>query len=278
MKAALRVFLFPLLFPLLATVSLAQTQSLRPWQEITVPSTSEVAANLKAPPREYGAIAAFTSWNGADPADVRRRIVADLDRMSANGMFLINLSPGRRDMAHGEPAYLSPGHMDQVKFTVAELAKRNMRMWIQDESDYPSGFAGGYITERTPQLGMQVIVADITVHVSPGETLDMPVPAATMAIWATETDQTGVVKQVVPVPVPANGQLKWLTPNEGTTPNEPRMSWQVTIMRHAYISSPTRNFNRADGSRAKDGTYSLIDYLDPKATDTFLSIVHETYR
>jgi len=276
MKAALKISLLPLLLPLLAPGSLAQSQ--RPWQEITVPSTSEVAANFKAPPREYGAIAAFTSWNGTDPAEVRRRIVTDLDRMSANGMFIINLSPGRRDMAHGEPAYLSPGHMDQVKFTVDELAKRNMRMWIQDESDYPSGFAGGYITERYPQLGMQVIVADITVHVSPGETLDMPVPAATMAIWATETDQTGAIKQVVQVPVPANGQLKWLTPYEGTTPNEPRMSWQVTIMRHAYISSPTRNFNRADGTRAKDATYSLIDYLDPKATDTFLSIVHETYR
>ena len=49
-------------------------------------------------------------------------------------------------------------------------------------------------------------------------------------------------------------------------------------MRHVYLSSPTRNFNRADGTRAKDGTYSLIDYLDPKATDAFLSIVHETYR
>ena len=71
-------------------------------------------------------------------------------------------------MAHGEPAYLSPGHMDQVKYTVAELAKRNMRMWIQDESDYPSGFAGGYITERYPQLGMQDIVTDITVHVAAG--------------------------------------------------------------------------------------------------------------
>ncbi len=80
-------------------------------------------------------------------------------------------------MAHGEPAYLSPGHMDLVKYIVAELAKRNMRMWIQDESDYPSGFAGGYISERYPQLGMQDIVADITVHVAPGQTLQMPVPA-----------------------------------------------------------------------------------------------------
>jgi hypothetical protein len=83
---------------------------------------------------------------------------------------------------------------------------------------------------------------------------------------------------VIPIPVPADLQLKWLTPAEGSTPREPHYNWQVQFVRHVYLSSPTRNFNRADGTRAKDGTYSLIDYLDPKATDAFLSIVHETYR
>ena len=27
-----------------------------------------------------------------------------------------------------------------------------MKLWIQDESDYPSGFAGGKISEEYPQL------------------------------------------------------------------------------------------------------------------------------
>ncbi len=271
---SLSLSLTPLLF---AQAKTAAQPDARPWQQVTVPSTREVAANFKAPPREYGAIQPFQSWNGTDPAEVRQRISRDLDRLSANGTFIINLSPGRRDMAHGEPAYLSPGHMDQVKFTVAELAKRNMRMWIQDESDYPSGFAGGYITERYPQLGMQDIVADITVHVAPGQTLQMPVPPDTLAIWATEMDAQGAVEKVIPIPVPADLQLKYLTPAEGTTPNEPRHSWQVQFLRHVYLSSPTRNFNRADGTRAKDATYTIIDYLDPKATDAFLHTVHETY-
>ena len=267
MKTALRLSLLPLL----GVISLAQ----RPWQQVTVPSTSEVAANFKAPPREYGAIQPFQSWNGADPQEVRGRIVRDLDRLSANGIFIINLSPGRR--SPGEGKYLSPEHMDQVKFTVAELAKRNMRMWIQDESDYPSGFAGGYISERYPELGMQDIIADITVHVAPGQTLTMPVPSNTLAIMALESDANQQVEKVIPIPVPADLQLKYLTPAEGSTPNEPRHSWQVVFVRHVYLSSPTRNFNRADGTRAKDGTYSLIDYLDPKATDAFLHTVHETY-
>src|SRR5665213_3785525 len=100
----------------------------RPWQTIVVPTVGETAANFKSPPREYGAIQPFASWNGADPAEVRSKIVRDFDRLSANGIFIVNLSPGRR--APGEGKYLSPEHMEQVKFTVQEAAKRNMRLWI----------------------------------------------------------------------------------------------------------------------------------------------------
>jgi hypothetical protein len=152
--------------------------------------------------------------------------------------------------------------MDEVKFIAAEAAKRNMRFWIQDESNYPSGFAGGYIQDRYPQLGMQVMTADISVRVVTGQTLDMPVPPDTLAIWAAENNGT-----VVPIPIPADGKLKYQAP----------VTSQVKFLRHIYLSSPTRNDNRADGTRAKNATYSLIDYLDPKATDAFLHITHETY-
>ena len=257
------------MFLLLAAVLPAQ----RPWQEITTPPLREVAANFKAPPHEYGAIQPFASWNGPNPKEVRERIVRDFDQLAANGVFVVNLSPGR-----GEPKYLSAEHMDQVKFTVQEAAKRGMRLWIQDESDYPSGFAGGNISRLYPQLGMQGIVADIRVRVVPGQTLTMPAPPDTLAIFATKTSTDQQIQGVINIPVPANGQLKWTVPAEGSTPNEPRLSWEVVFVRHVYVSSPTRNFNREDGTRAKDALYSLIDYLDPEATRAFLKTVHETYR
>jgi len=284
MKATLRYFLVPLFLlpvlflPLTATVAKAQAQaqSPRPWQQVTRVHRRG-RGELKVSAREYGAMQQFQSWNGTDPAAVRARISSDLDAMEANGIFIINLSPGRRDMANGEPAYLSPGHMDMVKYVVAELAKRNMRMWIQDESDYPSGFAGGYISERYPQLGMQDITADITVHVAPGQTLQMPVPADTLAIWSTETDQTGAIKQVIPIPVPADMQLKYLTPAEGTTPNEPRYSWQVTFLRHVYLSSPTRNFNRADGTRRRTArTRSSTTWIRRRLTPSCIPCMRPT--
>ena len=257
------------MIPLLAAVLPAQ----RPWQQITVPSVRDVAANFKAPPHEYGAIQPFTSWNGPDANERKARIVQDLDRLSANGIFIVNVSPGR-----GIPAYLSPDHMAQMKFIVQEAKKRGMKIWLQDESDYPSGFAGGKIRQLYPQLGMQGILADIHVRVAPGQTLTMPVPSDTLGIMATETARDQTLHNVVPIPVPADGQLKWTVPNEGSTPNEPGYSWEVVFVRHIYVSSPTRNFNREDGTRAKDGYYTLIDYLDPDATRAFIKIVHETYR
>ena len=256
--------------PLLAAVLPAQ----RPWQQITVPSVREVAANFKAPPHEYGAIQPFLSWNGGDAQERMARIVQDLDGLSANGMFIVNVSPGR-----GVPMYLTPEHMGQMKFVVQEAKKRGMKIWLQDESDYPSGFAGGKISQQYPQLGQQAVVPDIKIRVQSGQTLTLPMPPDTLGIMALETTyEDHRLNKVVPIPLPSNGQLKWIVPNEGTTPNEPRYDWDVVFVRHIYLSRPTRNFNRADGTRAKDGLYSLIDYLDPEATRAFLKITHETYR
>jgi hypothetical protein len=265
-----KVWITLAMLPLLAAVLPAQ----RPWQQITVPSLREAAANFKAPPHEYGAIQPFLSWNGGDAKERMARIVQDLDRLSANGIFIINVSPGR-----GVPLYLTPEHMNQMKFVVQEAKKRGMKIWLQDESDYPSGFAGGKISQQYPQLGMQGLVADIQVRVQAGQTLTMPVPADTLGIMALETGyQDHQLRNIIPIPLPSNGQLQWTVPKEGTTPNEPMLAWDVFFVRHVYVSAPTRNFNRADGTRAKDGLYSLIDYLDVDATRAFLKITHETYR
>jgi hypothetical protein len=264
-----KVFITLAMVLLLAPVLPAQ----RPWQQITFPPVRDVAANFKAPPHEYGAIQPFTSWNGPDANERMSRIVQDLDRLSANGIFVVNVSPGR-----GVPMYLTPEHMTQMKFVVQEAKKRGMKLWLQDESDYPSGFAGGKISQQYPQLGMQGIVADIHVRVAPGQTLTMPAPPDTLGIMALETGQDQQLHNIIAIPLPSNGELKWTVPNEGSTPNEPRYTWEVVFVRHIYVSSPTRNFNREDGTRAKDGLYSLIDYLDADATRAFLKITHETYR
>jgi hypothetical protein len=259
------------LLPLLAAALPAQ----RPWQQITVPSLSEAAANFKTPPREYGAIQPF--WNlpsiaGSNLQNARERIIQDLDRLAANGVFVVNMAPVRSP--HPDPKYLSPEHMSLVKFAVQEAAKRGMKLWLQDESDYPSGFAGGKIVEQYPQLCMQGILADVRIAVTPGQRFSMPAPPDTLGAFFVDP-ATGTT-QVVPV---RDGQLKWIPPppippdNGGS--NQPV---DLVLVRHVYRSGPTRSFNREDGTRAKDALYPLIDYLDVDATRAFIKITHETYR
>ena len=250
--------------PLLAAVLPAQ----RPWQQITVPSLREAAANFKAPPHEYGAIQPFATWNGPDAGERMARIVQDLDRLSANGVFVVNMSPGR-----GEPKYLSPEHLSQVKFVVLEAAKRGMKLWLQDEYDYPSGFAGGKISEQYPELTMQGLDADIRISVMPGQTLAMPTPPDTLGALAVFA-QTGAV---VNVPISAGG-IKWMAPAPPPGAGGYPKPWELVLVRHVFRSSPTRMSNRADGTRAKDSQYSLIDYLNPDATRAFLKITHEAYK
>jgi hypothetical protein len=247
-----------LLFPLVAAALLAQ----RPWQQITVPSVRDVAANFKTPPREYGAIH-WAIWGGEL---TKQRIVSEFDTLAANGVYIVNLGPSQ----HMSPKYLSPEHLALTKFAVDEAVKRGMKIWIADEGSYPSGFAGGLISKEYPQLAMQGIVADMRISVAPGQTLSMPAPQDTLG--AFYVDAAGSA-QVVPI---RNGQIKWTPPPPGS--NGPVRPVELAIVRHVYRSSPTRYINREDGTTAKDALYSLIDYLDADATRAFLKTTHEVYK
>src|SRR5207253_987520 len=137
-------------------------------------------------------------------------------------------------------------------FVVEEAAKRGMKIWIQDGSDYPSGFAGGKMVEQYPQLTMQGPDADIRIKVMPGQTLRMPVPPDTLAALA-EFPSTGAIQSVKL----DSGGISWMAPAppQGAS-GYPKPCEQVLI-RHMQRSSPTRNFNRADVTRAKDSQYAL---------------------
>jgi hypothetical protein len=237
----------------------------RPWQQVTIPTLREAAANFKTPPREYGAIQPFASWNGPD---AKSRVAPDLDRLSANGIFVVN---SRRGAANRN--IFRPDHMSLVKLVVQEATKRGMKLWLQDESDYPSGFAGGKISEEYPQLTMQGLDADIRISVMPGQTLKMPTPPDTLGALAVYAP-TGAAEIVKIDPAASS----WRAPAPPAGAAGYPKPWELVLVRHVFRSSPTRNNNRADGTRAKDSQYSLIDYLNPDATRAFLKVTHETYK
>jgi len=264
MKLSTIMVLPMILFLLMSGPSLTLAQSA--WRQVTIPTVREAAASFKAPPSEYGAIH-WAIWGGQQ---TKERIVADIGQIYANGgrVYMINNSRGLR------PLYFTPEYLDLVKVVVQECKKRGMKVWIEGDAGYPDGFAGGMISRDYPNLGMQGIVADARYSVAAGQTLKMPLPPNTLGIFVNqrESSRAGTTAPARPstvLPLPADEQFQWTAPNLGM--------WEVTFVRHVYRSSPTRFVNREDGTNEKDSKYSLIDYLDPEATRTYMKLIFETY-
>jgi hypothetical protein len=129
------------------------------------------------------------------------------------------------------------------------------------------------VSEQYPQLTMQGLDADIRINVMPGQTLTMPTPPDTLGALAVFA-QTGAVQTV---PIRSSG-INWRAPAPPPGAGGYPKPWELILVRHIFRSSPTRASNRADGTRAKDSQYALIDYLNPDATRAFLKITHETYK
>ncbi len=248
---------------------IAQRSAERPWQEITDPSLSEVASHFRTPPREYGAIH-WAIWGGEL---TRERIVREFDSLVRSGVYVVNFGPARGM----RPEYLSPEHLALTKFAVEEAARRGMKVWLADEGSYPSGFAGGRISEEYPQLCMQGIVADIRISVAPGQTISMAAPEDTLAAMIVSpaagsggrgaANAGGATSEALAL---QDGRIRWTAPPEGRH--------EIVLIRYVFRSSPTRYINRADGTYSKDSLYSLIDYLNPEATRAFLKTTHEVYK
>jgi len=256
--------LFLFLILLIPILSPSDVYAQSPWQQVTIPSVREAAASFVKPPSEYGAIN-WAIWGGQQ---TKEKITAEISQIHANGgsVYMINNSRGLL------PKYFTPEYLDLVKLVVTECKKFGMKVWIEGDAGYPDGFAGGMISRDYPDMGMQGIVSDSRYTVAAGQTLDIPLPPNTLGVLV---NQRASARAASPPPksevlqLPSGGQFQWTAPNQGM--------WAVTFVRHVYRSSPTRFVNREDGTNAKDSRYSLIDYLNPEATRTYLKIIFDQY-
>jgi hypothetical protein len=241
---------------LFATVLLAfsAVAADRPWQQITVPSVRQAAANFSTPPAEYGMVL-WWYWNGQMTESA---ILSDLDELHAHGVTEVVIWA-----YYGlEIGYLSDTWFQRIQFAVAAARDRGMRVWIEDEGSYPSGFAGGAITNQYPQQRMKALVAVASVTVTGGNPVALNVSAQDLAAWATESASGTVV--TLPI---VNGGINW-TPPAGR--------WQISLVEWQYHTPNTRYVGNP--GFPKNTKYSMFDFLDPAATRQFLAIVHQRYQ
>ncbi len=247
----MRYSLIYILFHLLSGLT-ANAQ--RPWQAISDPGIKILAQNFSNPPSEYGMIL-WWGWDGPVTDTVIRR---DLDRINAMGFRGVMLEAG-----YGMTAkYLSPEWFALTAEAVSEAKNRDMKVWIEDEGKYPSGFAGGKFSSERPDLKMQGLVVTERIDVKPGESVNIKLPF--YAVSAAAYNNKNKTTEILDI---SSGELKWLVPDG---------EWRIFVAGHRFRSSVTRSVNNL--TRGKDTTASLMDYLNPAATRQFLDWTHEQYR
>lgn len=95
---------------------------------------------FRHPTSEYRA-APFWAWNCDLDDDLLCREIGYMQKMGMGGFHMHT----RSGMS---VKYLSDRYMDKVRLCVNEARRRNMLAWLYDEDKWPSGFAGGYVTEK----------------------------------------------------------------------------------------------------------------------------------
>ncbi len=82
----------------------------------------------------------FWAWNGELCAEEIRRQVNVMKEMGFGGFFMHSRAGLRTE-------YLGNEWMDMVETAVDEAEKLGMEAWLYDEDRWPSGSAGGLVTE-----------------------------------------------------------------------------------------------------------------------------------
>lgn len=225
------------------------------WHHLTLPAYNDMVKDLAAPPAQYDQ----TMDYGLGRNMTQETMSRELDSINKQGINAISI-----EGTYGTPEpYLSAGYMEGVKVLVAELKKRGMHMWIIDEGQYPSGFAGGLISKKAPEYRMQGIVVAGRIRLGDHESISNQVlpPQVISAVAVNDSTRESRIIDV------HSGSLNWAGISG---------KWQITLAEHRFKTSVTRS--ATNPTHGKDTANSLIDYLDPAATGKFLEFTHEQYK
>ncbi len=244
-----RILLWSLFTFLAAAIPAAE-----PWQRTSDPTVAEAARLFQSPPPEYGAVL-WWGWDG----DVNEAVIQrDLDNIKAHGFTQVMIEAGY-NMPDG---YLTDGWFARVALAVREAKARGMRVWVEDEGKYPSGFAGGRFSKLRPELREQALWPGERIPAVGGVTIDREVslPDTICVVAVNQADHS---RRMIPI---ENGRFRWTAPQGG---------WEIQVVEHQFRTGQTRSVNNLQ--RAKTTDDALMDYLNPAATAQLIAWTHEGY-
>ncbi len=242
---------------LMASIPSHAAEGPRRW---LTPSTEEILRLWRKPP-EVCSQAPFWFWNGSlDPNTMREQI-----RMMAEKGVHAALPHPRFGM--DRRLYLEEPFWKAMDATIDEARRVGSSIWLYDEYNWPSGSAGGRVTDGHPEYyprGLDYAFVDC----------EGPRDFAIERPEASEKVMERFEKVVA----------AFIGPADGSIPREPwgridssgeSVAGSVPQGRHrilVFFQCLGRNPSPLD-----DGSNSFIDYLRPEPTRRFIELTHERY-
>ena len=208
------------------------------------------------PSEEYGAIP-WWCWTGDIAEDELERQMRAMQEQGLSQFFIFPYGPQ-------DVKYLSEEWFDRVGFVVEKAQELGMRAWIYDEWDWPSGIAGGKVTEHREYRARTLAEFDVTSSAPGCVEIDVPLAAMKAArlervLAAPLRDGTPDIDQGIDltgdVALGADGKVAWEAPDA---------DWMLMAL--VSFTPDTQTFQ---------GHY--VDLLNPEATRCFIRHTHEAY-
>ena len=224
------------------------------------PSTEEILKLWRDPPQVCSQ-APFWFWNGPlDPNTMRQQV-----RMMADKGVRAALPHPRFGMDRRQ--YLEEPFWKALDATLDETRKAGSTIWLYDEYNWPSGGAGGRVTDGHPEFYPRGLDYAFRECEGPRDvTIRRPEPS--------EKTMEQFERIVAAFVGPADGSMPrepWgqIGPSgESVTGPVPHGKHRVLVFFQCLGRNP---------SPLDDGSNSFIDYLRPEPTRRFIELTHEQY-
>jgi hypothetical protein len=203
-------------------------------------NASEMAKDFAASPLRWHSRPLWF-WNAKLETEKTCAIVAACKESGYYGMGILPTA----DM--GVP-FMTPDFLRHYQVAVEKAAGLGMKLCLYDEFWFPSGSAGGLLTQRHPEaLGKRLDM--LVVNVTGPQKITQAVPAGTF-MGAVAMNQTTRQRKNITGKA-KDGKLVW---------NAPAGDWLVMLF-----------------TCVRDGGGGLVDYLNPDAVKRFIELTYQAY-
>ncbi len=257
-----------LVIPVLAVVLFAAVAGSRaaeerrhaPPRRFLSPSMPEILALWRDPPRVCSQ-APFWFWNGPlDPNTMREQVRMMADKGVHAAMPHPRFGMDRR-------LYLEEPFWKAMDATMDEAAKIGSAVWLYDEYNWPSGGAGGRVTDGHPEFYPRGLDYAFVECEGPRDfTVSRPEPSEKVMVRFERIIAAFIGPAGDSIPREPWGQMD--SSGESITGPVPNGRRRILVFFRCLGRNP---------SPLDDGSNSFIDYLRPEPTRRFIELTYEPY-